>query len=152
VDAVESITLAELGVFFSRHSNKGRNREFDVRGAVEEFQQKREAFEPLEDATDADYQTLAKGLGQEWSEMTWSDHLNRTWDRLGHAVCEIILSHRTLLAALPDDCRLQIVELARLGNSFARQCAEHFGMDVPADYPDARARLRAIFTLGGRTS
>ena len=149
IEVVESITLAELGAFFSRHCNKGRNHEFDVRGAVEEFQQKRTAFEPLEDATDAAYRELAKGLGQEWSEMTWSDHLNRTWDRLGHAICEIILSFRTLLHLMPEDCRLRMVELARLGNSFARKCAEELGMTVPLDYPDTSARLKVLFTLGG---
>lgn len=148
IQVVESVTLAELGAFFSRHCNKGRNREFDVRSAVEEFQQRRKAFEPLEDATDAAYQELAKGLGQEWSELTWSDHLNRTWDRLGHAVCEIILLHRTLLQLMPDDCRTQMVELARLGNSWARQCAEELGMTVPTDYPDAPTRMKVLFTLG----
>ncbi len=147
VQVVESVTLAELGVFFNRHCEKGRNHEFDVRAAVTEFQLKRGAFEPLEDATDAAYQDLAKSLGQEWSELTWSDHLNRTWDRLGHAVCEIILSHRKLLALMPEDCRLQMVELARLGNSFARKCTEELGMVVPPDYPDAAARLKAIFIL-----
>ena len=123
--------------------------EFDVRGAVEEFQRKRAAFEPMEDATDAAYQELAKGLGQEWSELTWSDHLNRTWDRLGHAVCEIILSRRALLLQMPEDCRQQLVELARLGNSFARKCAEELGINVPEPYPDASARLKILFTLGG---
>jgi hypothetical protein len=149
IQAVESVTLAELGAFFNRHNNKGRNERFDVRGAVEEFQRKRAAFEPLEDATDAAYQELAKGLGQDWSELTWSDHLNRTWDRLGHAVCEVILSRRPLLLQMPEDCRQQLVELTRLGNSFAQKCVEELGMNVPSSYPDAAARLRVLFTLGG---
>jgi len=152
VQAVESMTLAELGAFFTRHWNKGGNRKFDVQSANEEFQTRRRAFEPLEDATDAAYRELAAGLGQEWSELTWSDHLNRTWDRLGHAVCEIILSHRVLMNRLPDDCRDQLLELSRLGNSFARQCLEALGMDVPADYPDAQARLRALFRLEAVTA
>lgn len=149
VQVVESATLAELGAFFSRHCDKGHNHEFNVRGAVDEFQHKRTVFEPLEDATDAAYQELARSLGQEWSELTWSDHLNRTWDRLGHAVCEIILSRRTLLQLMPEDCRLQLVELARLGNSFARKCAEELGMTIPIDYPDASARMKLLFTLAG---
>jgi hypothetical protein len=147
IQAVESIALAELGAFFTRHWNKGGNRKFDVRSATEEFQTKRRAFEPLEDATDADYRKLAADLGQEWSELTWSHELNRSWDRLGHAVCEIVLAHRGLLNGLPDDCRSQLIELSRLGNSFARQCLEALGMDVPADYSDAQDRLRAMFRL-----
>ena len=152
VQAVESVTLAELGAFVSRHNNKDRNRTFDVRGAVDEFQTKRAAFEPLEDATDAAYQELIKSLDQEWREMTWSDHLNRTWDRLGHGVCEIILSYRAQLKMLPEDCRQQLVELSRLGNSFAQKCIEELGIDVPPVYPDAHDRLRAIFSLGARAA
>ena len=149
IQVVQNVTLAELGAFFSRHCSKGRNHEFDVRGAIEEFQQKRAAFEPLEDATDAEYQELARSLGQEWSEQSWSDQLNRTWDRLGHAVCEIVLSRRVLLHLMPEDCRLQMVDLARLGNTFARQCAEELGVAVPTVYPDASTRMKDIFTLGG---
>jgi hypothetical protein len=146
---VEGVTLAELGAFFSRYCDKERNRGFDVRGAVEEFQQRHTTFERLEGATDAAYRELVKSLGQEWSEMTWIDHLNRTWDRLGHAACEIIFLHRTLLQFMPDDCRLQMVELARLGNSWARKCAEELGMTVPIEYPDASARMKVLFALSG---
>lgn len=147
VQVVESVSLAELGAFFSRHVRNDRGREFDVRSAVDEFQAKRLVFEPLEDATDATYRKLVKSLGQEWSELTWADHLNRTWDRLGCAVCEVVLSYRPLLAQMPEDCRLRIVELARLGNSYARKCAEQLDIMVEDDYPDAAVRLKALFTL-----
>ncbi len=101
----------------------------------------------MENATDPAFQELIKGLGQEWSELTWYHNLNRTWDRLGHAICEIILSFRDLLKAMPEDCRQQLIELARLGNPFARQCVEQLGLNPPDVYPDAAQRLKAIFTL-----
>jgi hypothetical protein len=50
---------------------------------------------------------------------------------------------------MPEDCRQQLVELTRLGNSFAQKCVEELGMNVPSSYPDAAARLRVLFTLGG---
>jgi hypothetical protein len=147
LQTVESVSWAELGKFYNRHSDKGPNKKFDVKGAVAEFHEKRKVYEPLEEATDATYTQLINSLGQEWSELTWTDHLNKTWDRLGHGVCEIIYSRRNLLQIMPADCRTLLIELSCLGNEWAKKCLIELNIHVPDTYPDAALRLKRIFTL-----
>jgi hypothetical protein len=146
LQAIDSITLAELGGFFNRHYRWPERREFDVRAALEEYTERRIRFEALEAATDAEYRQLTGGLGDEWREITGTDSLNRHWDRLGNGVCDVLVLHPDLLPLFPTDLKERLVYLAQLGNSFARKCAEILGLAVPpSDLPDMQERLNRIF-------
>jgi len=146
VEAVERITLAELGLFFNRHYRAPERRDFDVRGARQEFNELRAKFEPLELATDGAYLQLAQALGEEWKDFAGMEILHREWDRLGQGVCDLLEGFPDLLKEFPDDLRQRLVHLAQLANPFARQRAESLGLVVPPDnYPDLRGKLRALF-------
>jgi hypothetical protein len=148
IQVVQSVTLAEMGAFFTHHYRRPERREFDVRGAVEEFEDRRKKFETLEIATDAEYRALVNGLGSEWKEMTGTDSFNRLWDRLGHSACDVLLLNRDLLPRFPDDLQDRLIYLARLKNPFARRCVEALGSAVPTDdLPDAEIRLRDLFDM-----
>jgi len=128
LQAIDSITLAELGSFFNRHYRRPERREFDVRGALEEYTNRRTQLETLESATDAEYRELTASLGDEWREITGTDGLNRHWDRLGNGVCDVLVLHPDLLPFFPADLKERLVYLAQLGNSFARKCGEILGL------------------------
>jgi hypothetical protein len=153
VQVMDSVPFAEIGLFFNRHYRNPARREFDVRGAVEEYERRRRPFEAYEDATRKEYDILLAGLSGEWKELSGADSINRVWDRLGHGACDVLLHFPSLLPNFPDRLRERLAHLAQLGNGFARRCAESLGTVVPdGDFPHLVPRLEALFDSDPRRS
>jgi len=148
VQAVEAIALAEIGQFFTRYYRK-RNREFDLHGALTEFRQRQSAYEPFEAATDQQYSELKTSLGDDWSELTGIDSVNRSWDRFGAGVCDVLYTNRDLLPCLSSKAQERFTILSRLGNTSAFNCAESLGLLASKElYPNHTERLEIIFDPG----
>jgi len=146
IQVIEGVTIAGIGTFFQRHYRRPEQREFDITGALAEYESLRTKVEPFELSSDEAYVSLKKNIGQDWSELTGADIANRNWDRLGQGVCDVLLLNKNLLPHLSDIAQQRIGELARLGNSFARKCVISLGLNIPeGNFPDMEAKLKIVF-------
>jgi hypothetical protein len=141
---IEQTTVAAVGRFFARYYDEPR-RAFDFHAALAEYRKLECEVTSLEASTEDTYVELKKSLGGQWSELTFIDGQNRSFDRLGHGVCEVISFYPALLHSLSERTWVRIELLATLGNSFAKACLQQVGRPVPAPHPNADAELKAIF-------
>ena len=141
---VEQTTLAAIGRFFVEHYSESR-RAFDFVAALDEYRALERVVVSHEAATDDAYLKLKNSLGPMWSELTFIDGQNRSFDRLGHCVCEAIGFFPSLLPALSERSWTRIEFLASLGNSFARTLLQQTGRPVPAPHANAASELKRIF-------
>lgn len=144
LQSVEMSTLASIGRFFARYYND-RSRSFRLPEAMAEYKELERTTTALEAATDDAYIAMKKSLGSDWSELTFIDSQNRSFDRLGHAVCEIVGARPALFPALSDRTWDRIRMLASLNNPFAVRCLEAAGRVVPAIDPLSADKLKVIF-------
>ena len=141
---VEETTLAALGRFFANHYDQSRQ-SFDLPAALAEYRRLEAIAVSLETAPDDTYLKLKSSLGDQWSELTFIDSQNRSFDRLGCGVCEVISFYPALLPALSERTWARIEFLAALGNPFAKSCLQQAGRPEPPPHPDAAAELTKIF-------
>lgn len=141
---VDHTTMSATGRFFSKHYNP-RDRSFAFPVALAEYRGLERAAMSLETKTEDAYVKLKKSLGDGWSELTFIDSQNRSFDRLGHGVCDVLSSYPALLSALSERTWARIEFLARLGNSFAKTCLQKAGRAEPDPHPDVELELRTIF-------
>jgi hypothetical protein len=141
---VEETTLAAVGRFFAKYYDRSR-RAFNLKLALIEYQTLERIVLSLETATDEQYRTLKTSLGDQWSELTFIDAQNRSFDRLGHAVCEIISIYPTLMPALSERTWRRVEFLATLGNPFAKTCLQLANRPEPPPNSNATGELRKIF-------
>ncbi len=144
LQSVETTTMASIGRFFGKYYDGG-SRSFRLPEAVAEYKELERTTTALEAATDDAYTAMKKSLGPDWSELTFIDSQNRSFDRLGHAVCEIIGGRPALFSALSERTWDRIHFLANLSNPFAIRCLETAGRQAPALDPLAGEKLKAIF-------
>ncbi|RDJ22002.1 hypothetical protein DWF00_27160 [Bosea caraganae] len=141
---VDHTTMGATGRFFAKYYNP-RNRSFAFPVALAEYQGLERAAMSLETKTEGAYVELKKSLGGGWSELTFIDSQNRSFDRLGHGVCDVISSYPALLSALSERTWARIEFLARLGNPFAKTCLQKIGRAEPTPHPDVASELITIF-------
>jgi hypothetical protein len=144
LQSVETTTSASIGRFFRKYYDVG-SRSFRLPEAIAEYKELERTTTALEEATDDAYTVMKKSLGPDWSELTSIDSQNRSFDRLGHAVCEIIGGRPALFSALSERTWDRIHFLASLSNLFAIRCLETAGRQAPAPDPLADEKLKAIF-------
>lgn len=82
---------------------------------------------------------------RQWSGLTFIESQNRSFDRLGHGVCEVISFYPALLPALSERTWARIEFRAALGNPFAKTCLQQAAVAGAAPHPDAAAELKKIF-------
>ena len=141
---VEQTTLAAIGRFFVNHYNES-SRAFNFVTALDEYRALEQVVIALEVATEDAYINLKGSLGTKWSEITFIDNQNRSFDRLGHGVCEVIGFFPMLLPAVSERSWTRIEFLATLGNSFAQTLLQQTGRPVPAPHKNAASELKKIF-------
>jgi hypothetical protein len=145
-EAVQRITLAELGAFVMRHSTGPDGQEFDTHAAREEFRSRRIQFEPIEAATATSFRELVQRLGIKWGGSFGAPVLHRTWDKLGFAACDYLSGFPDVLSDAPKDIKSRLRQLSMLGNTFARQCCIQFGEPVSeGEHPHTEERLLDLF-------
>ncbi len=132
--------LAAVGRFFATHYEKSRHT-FRLAAALAEYQALERIVVSLETATEDAYASLKNSLGHEWSELTFIDSQNRSFDRLGHGICEVISFYPALLPALSERTWGRIEFLAALGNSFATTCLRRTVRPEPPPHPGVAAEL-----------
>jgi hypothetical protein len=94
---VEETTLAAIGRFFAEHYDQARHA-FDLPAALAKHRALERVVVSLETATEEAYFNLKNSLGVQWSELTFIDSQNRSFDRLGHGVCQVISFYPALFA------------------------------------------------------
>ncbi|MGB8901702.1 MAG: hypothetical protein WCC90_21765, partial [Methylocella sp.] len=140
---VEETTLAAVGRFFAKHYDQARHA-FDLPAALAEYRALERAVVSLETATEEAYFKLKNSLGDQWSELTFIDSQNRSFDRLGCGVCEVISFYPALLPALSERTWARVEFLAALGNPFAKTCLQQAARPEPSPHPEA-AEFRKNF-------
>ena len=148
LESVETTTLASNGRFFAQYYD-GQTRSLRMPEALAEYKELERTTAALEAATDDAYAAMKASLGSEWSELTFIDSQNRSFDRLGHGVCEIVGARPALFPALSERTWDRIHTLASWSNPFAARCLEAAGRDLPATDPSMADKLAAIFDPAG---
>lgn len=146
VAAFEAIRLAELGLFVARHKDPEQSRRFALVQAHDEFVERSGRFAALERETDENYDELLRSLGTDWSELTFADQTNRTFDRLGAGVCNVLLINADLLSSLSQRSLSALRGHAARGTNFAAACLARLGEAAPALLP-ASERVSALSAL-----
>jgi hypothetical protein len=141
---VEKTTQSAVGRFFARHYDREKNF-FGLIAAQAEYRELERAVVSLESATEETYLKLKKSLGNAWSELTFADSQNRSFDRLGHGVCEVISFYPSLMPALSDRAWARVGFLASLGNHYAKVCLQGAGRPEPPPHAYVEAELKKIF-------
>lgn len=144
LQTIEQTTLAAVGRFFVRHYNESR-RAFDSVAALDEYRALEKTVVSLETATETAYLKLTQSLGTGWSELTFIDSQNRSFDRLGQGICEVIGFFPSLLPAVSQRAWTRIGFLAALGNAFAKALLQRTNRPEPPAHPNAASELRRIF-------
>jgi hypothetical protein len=141
---VEETTLAAVGRFFATHYDQSRHT-FRFAAALAEYRALERVVVSLETATEDAYAKMKNSLGDKWGELTFIDSQNRSFDRLGHGICEVISFYPALLPALSERTWARIEFLTSLGNTFAKTCLQRADRPEPPPHPDAAAELKKIF-------
>ncbi len=124
--AKQVLTLVEIaqrhtcGIFFRNHFDKSTRR-WNSTLAVQHYQQFVDLEQKLVEAT-ADYDSVKKELGSDWSELMCIDHVNKEFDQFGAGICDVLKEFPTLLPKLPLEQQSALGELAELRINYAGKC------------------------------
>jgi hypothetical protein len=144
LQVVEEATPAGVGRFFAKYYDQSRHT-FEFPAALADYRALERVVVSFETATDDAYAKLKNLLGHRWGELTSIDSQNRSFDRLGHGICDVLSFYPALLTALSERTWARIEFLASIGNTFAATCLQRTNRPEPPPHPDAVAELKKIF-------
>jgi len=131
IHIIEHKTITILSKLVDEFMTNGK---LKVKMINQEFERFSNIVNQIELATNDEYQSIRRELGDSWGELRFYDSMNLTWDALSSGICNIIYREEEIINSLPEYLKSRILLQKHLKvANYADKCAEYIDREIDID-------------------